>query len=198
MTDIFVSLTLGILALPMIGLAALAIWFVDPGPIFYTQRREGQHGIQFRIWKLRTMYVSSAEILAEHLRLHPAERKEWNRYLRLSNDPRIVGRIGRVLRHWSIDELPQLLNVLKGDMTLIGPRPFALDHVEHLTLEARRLRTTVRPGLTGLWQVSGRSSMSVHEMEQLDLRYIRERSFAMDCRILIKTIGAVANREGAY
>lgn len=197
-TDIIISLALGVLTAPIVALAALAIWVVDPGPIFFKQRREGMHGRHFQIWKMRTMYVGSAEILALHLAEQAEARAEWNRYLRLANDPRILGRVGRFLRNWSIDELPQLWNVLRGDMTFIGPRPIALDHLGHLTLAARRLRTSVRPGLTGLWQVSGRSSISIREMEQLDMRYIREHSFALDCAILVKTVRAVMTRQGAY
>jgi lipopolysaccharide/colanic/teichoic acid biosynthesis glycosyltransferase len=198
LTDIICSLVLGVLALPIVALAAIAIWFADPGPIFYKQRREGLNGRQFWMWKLRTMYVHSAEILSVHLRSNPDARREWNTYLRLAKDPRIIGGVGHFLRHWSIDELPQLWNVLRGDMTLVGPRPFAIDHLEHLTAESRRLRSMVRPGLTGLWQVSGRSSTSIEEMEQLDLRYLRERSLALDCKILLKTVRAIASREGAY
>ena len=133
----------------------------------------------------------------ERLRGDTALRDEWNAGFKLRDDPRVT-RIGRVLRRWSLDELPQLWNVLRGEMSLVGPRPLPAYHHERLSPEARRLREVAPPGITGLWQVSGRSDSSLAEMERWDAYYVRNWSVALDLIVLAKTLRAVLSRRGAY
>ncbi len=179
-------------ALPVIGVAAIAVRLTSPGSAFYSQTRVGVDGKTFTMWKIRSMYAD-----ADERRMALLARNEGNGLLfKLKDDPRVT-RVGRLLRRYSLDELPQLLNVVRGDMSLVGPRPPLADEVAAYEDQVfRRLR--VRPGLTGLWQVSGRSDLSWEDAVRLDLRYVDNWSVAMDLTILWKTARAVVSRAGAY
>ena len=144
-----------VVLLPIVGLAALAIQLVDRGPVFYAQERRGLGGRRIRVWKLRTMYGDAAARLERHLAENPAARQEWSRFFKLRDDPRVLPWIGALLRRSSIDELPQLWNLLLGDMTLVGPRPLPDYHLAAFDGAFRHQRQTVIPGLTGLWQIEG-------------------------------------------
>lgn len=196
------DITIAALALvcvaPVILIAALLIWIVDPGPVFFRQAREGLHGRTVRILKLRTMYQDAEERLQALLAADPAARKEWDTYFKLRSDPRVLPFVGNFLRSSSCDELPQLVNVLLGDMGLVGPRPFPPYHLAAMPSDFRRKRATVTPGLTGLWQVSARSEADVARAQQFDEFYIDNRSLWLDLSILLKTFSAVVRRTGAY
>jgi exopolysaccharide biosynthesis polyprenyl glycosylphosphotransferase len=179
-----------VLAAPLLVLAALWIRFDSPGPAIYSALRVGRKGMKFRCYKLRTM-VDDADAHKETLR----QSNERNGpFFKMENDPRVT-RCGRWLRKYSIDELPQLVNVLRGDMSLVGPRPHPVDDYERYTLEHLR-RLDVKPGITGLWQLTGRCDPSFEKNMELDLEYIENWSLRMDIGILLKTVPAVLRGEG--
>jgi exopolysaccharide biosynthesis polyprenyl glycosylphosphotransferase len=179
-------------AAPLIACSAIAVRLTSPGKAFYPQTRVGIDGRTFTMWKIRSMYVDAAERREALL----ARNDGSGLLFKIKDDPRVT-RVGRVLRRYSLDELPQLINVVKGDMSLVGPRPPLTSEVEAYEDEVfRRLR--VRPGLTGLWQVSGRSDLSWEEAVRLDLRYVDNWSVSMDLMILWKTFHAVVSSSGAY
>ncbi|NNE52950.1 MAG: sugar transferase [Sulfitobacter sp.] len=178
--------------LPLIGVMAFALWR-ENGLSFYTQDRVGRNGTTFRILKLRTMVPNAAEALTQHLANNPAARDEWNRLQKLKDDPRVTP-VGRILRATSLDELPQLWNVFTGDMSLVGPRPML---PEQLPLYgAPQSYFALRPGITGLWQVSARNSQEFAFRNTLDARYEENLSAATDITILFKTVGVVLRRTG--
>jgi lipopolysaccharide/colanic/teichoic acid biosynthesis glycosyltransferase len=187
----------GAACLPLLVLAVIAIGLVDPGPVLYAQSRRGLHGRAIRVWKLRTMYRDSAARLECHLAADPAARAEWSRCFKLRRDPRVLPGIGPLLRRSSIDELPQLWNVLRGEMALIGPRPLPDYHLAGCDARFLRLRQSVRPGITGLWQVSARDCADLATLRRLDGCYVRNWSLALDLRIMLCTIRAVATGKGA-
>ena len=185
---------LGLLLLaPLLGLVALLIKLESRGPVLYSQLRGGLHGRPFRMWKLRSMVVDSDTIRAK---LVQAQQATSGARFKLKRDPRIT-RVGRVIRKLSIDELPQLFNVVRGDMTLIGPRPAPLSECDLYDPRALR-RMEVRPGLTCLWQVQGRSDLSFEEQVELDLTYVDTARPLDDLRILAATVPAVLTGRGAY
>ncbi len=190
--DLFVG-GLGLLALaPFLLLIALAIKLDSPGPLFYRQQRVGKNGRRFGIYKFRSMRPD-ADRLLEGLRHH---NEADGPLFKMKCDPRVT-RVGGFLRRWSLDELPQLINVVTGDMSLVGPRPPIPAEVEQYEeWQFGRLRAV--PGITGLWQVSGRSDVSFHDMVRLDLHYIRNWSIALDLEILLRTVPAVLSSRGAY
>ncbi|WP_117237360.1 undecaprenyl-phosphate galactose phosphotransferase WbaP [Thermus sediminis] len=196
--DYLLGLPLTLLALPVMGLAALWIKRVSPGPAFFTQEREGYQGRTIRILKLRTMYPDAEARLQRHLEENPQAREEWERFFKLKEDPRVLPGVGQFLRRTSLDELPQLFSVLKGEMSLVGPRPFPRYHLEKFSPEFRELRRSVLPGLTGLWQVSVRSEGDLEVQEALDTYYIRNWSIWLDLHILARTVWVVLTRKGAY
>jgi exopolysaccharide biosynthesis polyprenyl glycosylphosphotransferase len=181
-----------LLLFPLMVLLGATIWLHDRGPALFTQTRVGKEGRVFRIYKFRTMVVDAEKRRAELL---PSNDHDGILF-KIRKDPRITA-LGAHLRRWSIDELPQLLNVLLGDMSLAGPRPAlpaeAAEYADHV-----QRRLVVKPGLTGLWQVSGRSDLSWEESVRLDLRYVENWSFALDLQIMWKTISAIVRRSGAY
>jgi exopolysaccharide biosynthesis polyprenyl glycosylphosphotransferase len=187
-----VAAALGLLALaPLFAAVAIGIRLSDKGPVFFRQPRVGHEGRTFRVWKFRTMYVNSEERLAALV-----DQNESDGLLfKMRQDPR-VSPFGRFLRLSSLDELPQLINVLFGEMSLVGPRPLPADDGDFLGDVRRRL--LVRPGMTGLWQVSGRSDLSWDEAVRLDLYYVDNWSLAYDLAILWRTVGVVLARKGAY
>jgi lipopolysaccharide/colanic/teichoic acid biosynthesis glycosyltransferase len=178
--------------LPVLVAVALGIKVVSPGPALFKQVRVGQDGRRFVMWKFRSMHTQAEQEL-RRLRQHD---EHDGLLFKIRNDPRIHP-LGRWLRRFSLDELPQLWNVVRGDMTLVGPRPALPDEVARYNqLEALRLR--VKPGLTGLWQVSGRSDLSWDASVALDLHYVDFRSVLLDVRIIARTFGAVVTGRGAY
>jgi exopolysaccharide production protein ExoY len=180
---------------PFFVVIALALRLSEGGPVFFAHERLGLHGRKFRCLKFRTMVPDAEQRLAALLAADPIARREWEGTHKLAEDPRISC-LGDILRRTSLDELPQLFNVLRGEMSLVGPRPI---------VEAERPRyrehikdyLSVRPGLTGLWQVSGRSNTSYDERVALDVDYVRNRSFLNDLRILLRTVRVVLFRDGA-
>ncbi|MCU0227279.1 MAG: exopolysaccharide biosynthesis polyprenyl glycosylphosphotransferase [Bryobacterales bacterium] len=185
------------LVLPLSLLIALAIRLESPGPVLFRHTRIGKGNRRFTLWKFRSMLRDSEQRLQQYLRAHPELASEWHASHKLKNDPRIT-RVGRFLRRTSLDELPQFWNVLVGDMSLIGPRPIVDAEVPKYGPAGFRVYTRVRPGLTGLWQVSGRSDTSYARRVELDTRYIRQWSIGMDLRIIWKTIGVILRANGAY
>ncbi len=192
----FALLALVLLA-PVFALLALAIKLDDGGPALFRQTRVGRDGRRFSVVKFRTM-VPDAEALKATLALQiqPTGIQQDGVLFKIKDDPRLT-RVGRRLRRWSLDELPQLLNVLAGDMSLVGPRPALPEEVARYGDLVRR-RLVVKPGMTGLWQVNGRSDLSWDESVRLDLRYVENWSLVLDLQILWKTCAAVARGSGAY
>jgi Undecaprenyl-phosphate galactose phosphotransferase WbaP len=196
--DLAVSVPLLVAAAPFIGVAALLVKLASPGPAFFSQTREGMRGQPVRIYKIRTMVTDAEVRLAEYLALVPAARFEWERTLKLRHDPRIIPRVGNFLRRASIDELPQLLNIVKGDMSLVGPRIMPSHEVDRYTPAGRDLRRDVPPGLTGLWQVTSRNNSDLKVREVADAFYVRNWSVWLDGWILLRTVRVVLAGSGAY
>jgi lipopolysaccharide/colanic/teichoic acid biosynthesis glycosyltransferase len=187
-----------LLLLPLLLLAVLAVRVSSPGPILFRQVRLGRDGRPIEILKLRTMQVDAEERLASLLARDPAAAAEFSRFGCLKRDPRVTGVVGRTLRRWSIDEVPQLWNVMRGDMSMVGPRPLPVEVVAMLDPEHQRVRTTVRPGLTGPYQVYGRCELDLSSMRELDLAYVARRGTARDLVILARTPWAVVSGDGAH
>jgi exopolysaccharide production protein ExoY len=181
----------GLFFLPLIVILALLVR-LDGGPAFYLQPRIGRHGRVFRLWKLRTMVPDADRALGAFLSKNPAEKAEWDKHQKLRRDPRLTA-IGPFLRRYSLDELPQLWNVLAGDMSLVGPRPMMPQ--QRLLYEGTAY-FDLRPGLTGLWQISERNNCSFAGRALYDEQYGASVSFATDCRILLKTFGVVFGGTG--
>lgn len=179
-------------ALPVMGLMALAIKLDSPGPVFFKQVRVGKWGQTFYCYKFRSMYVDAEARKAELMAQNDADEVIF----KMKNDPRVT-RVGRIIRKASIDEIPQLFNVLKGEMSLVGPRPPVPYEVSQYQFDQMR-RLDAVPGITGLQQVSGRSELSFKRWVELDLQYISEQSLLKDIEILLKTIPAVLTGRGAY
>jgi Undecaprenyl-phosphate galactose phosphotransferase WbaP len=197
MFDVVLAIPLALLALPIVAVAVALIKLVDPGPAFYVQKRIGLGGKIVALHKLRTMRTDSDRLLMEHLNRDPQARAEWQQFFKLRNDPRILPIIGKFLRLSSIDELPQLWNVICGDMSLVGPRPLPAYHARQLDEEFQSLRTSVLPGITGMWQVSCRSDGDLRVLREQDLFYIRNSSLWLDVYILLQTVPAVLGARGA-
>jgi Undecaprenyl-phosphate galactose phosphotransferase WbaP len=179
-------------ALPVVAVLAVLVRLTSPGPAFHVEPRVGRGGRTFRCFKLRTMYLDAESRLLAYLSAHPEARAEWERYRKLRrHDPRVT-RLGRFLRRWSLDELPQLWNVLRGEMSLVGPRPYLPDEVPLLQGDGM---LDVPPGMTGLWQVSGRNALDFRTREQLDRWYVGNWSLWLDLVILLRTLPAVVRGE---
>lgn len=191
--DIAVALIALVMVAPILAVAAALIQGTSPGPVLFRQQRAGRGRAPFGMLKLRTMYVGADD---DKELFRPFNEMRGGPCFKMRRDPRVTA-VGRILRRTSIDELPQLWNVLRGEMTLVGPRPLPLDEVSDRTA-AQRVRHSVKPGLTCLWQVSGRTEIPYDEWLALDLWYVRHRSFSLDLRILIKTVPAVLSGRGAY
>lgn len=194
--DILLIMVSAPVILLVLGVVSAMVVISSPGPIFYSHRRIRRHGAFFSMWKFRTMCVNSAEVLEDHLARHPEARKEWNKNHKLRHDPRIT-KVGAFLRRYSLDELPQLWNVLAGHMSLVGPRPIVAAEVEKYA-DSFEAYCRVKPGLTGLWQVSGRSELTYDERVTLDCDYVNRWSLSRDFKILLKTFRAVLKQDGAY
>jgi lipopolysaccharide/colanic/teichoic acid biosynthesis glycosyltransferase len=188
--DVSVTVAALVVVIPIVAIAAMAIRLGSRGPMFYAHERCGQHGVPFRCWKLRTM------IGAADQRLDPDVEAAFRRDYKLERDPRIT-RIGMILRRTSVDELPQLWNVMRGDMSLVGPRPVTRAEFDGLYGSQATAVFRRKPGLTGLWQVSGRSQLTYRERIELDLAYADKASFWLDLWILRRTPAAVVSLRGA-
>lgn len=194
--DIVVSIIGIILLIPIIAILWIANFVSkDNGPIFYTQNRIGKNGKYFKLYKFRSMVVGADEKLTKYLAENEEARKEYRKYKKLKKDPRITP-IGKFIRETSIDEFPQFINVLKGDMSLIGPRPYLPREKEDMK-DAYYYIITCKPGLTGLWQVSGRSDVDFENRLKLDLEYIEKESFTYDAKLFFKTIVNMFKKSGA-
>lgn len=196
--DLAIAIPAAIVVTPFILLAAAAIYAIDPGPVFFRHAREGLSGKPVHVLKLRTMYQDAEQRLEALFRENPAMRVEWLAHFKLKEDPRVLPVIGHLLRSTSFDELPQLANIIAGEMAFVGPRPFPEYHLLAMDGEFRDKRRSVTPGLTGLWQISERSSADIELQQQLDEFYIDNRSLWFDWHILLSTIPAVFKRKGAY
>lgn len=194
--DVFIAGSALIAVLPLLVIVAILVYAFDPGPIFFAQRRIGVGGKPFRCYKFRSMAVDAQARLEELLRVDENARLEWARDHKLKKDPRIIG-IGSFLRKSSIDELPQLVNVLKGDMSVVGPRPI----VEAEIVKYGRYFThycATRPGITGLWQISGRNNVSYRRRVAFDVAYSRSRTLKLNLKIIAFTLPSVLLANGSY
>jgi len=191
--DIVASAILLVLLSPLFLAVAIAIRLEDPGPILFKQKRVGRWGTLFTMWKFRSMFTDAEERKRE---LMAQNEMEGGVLFKMKDDPRIT-KVGRIIRKTSIDELPQLWNVFKGEMSLVGPRPPVTQEVDQYSLSDRR-RLEVIPGITCIWQVSGRSDIPFDQQVELDVQYIESQSFWNDIKILLKTVPALLFGTGAY
>lgn len=194
--DVLIALVAILFFAPLMGIIVIALRLTDPGPMVFRQPRVGKGGELFPCYKFRTMHINAERILAALLASDPAIQAEWSRDHKLRNDPR-VSKIGNLLRRTSLDELPQLFNVLKGHMSIVGPRPIT---EKECARYGRHFKSylAVRPGITGVWQVSGRSSTTYRRRVACDIVYARTRSLATNVRIIAVTIPMVLLARGAY
>jgi len=194
--DFTLSLIALIILSPLFIIISLLIKITSPGPVFFKHKRLGLNGKLIEIYKFRTMVVNAQEILDKLLSENPELKKEYEATFKLKNDPRIT-KIGKFLRKTSLDELPQLFNVLKGELSLVGPRPIVLKEINKYG-EYGKYLLRVPPGITGLWQISGRNDVDYEERVEMDMQYISNWNLWLDINILFKTIPAVLKRDGAY
>jgi len=195
--DLLLGSILCLVLSPMFMALMIVVKLDAPGPAIFYQKRLGRHGQEFKCYKYRTMHQSNRAILEKHLQNNPTIKADWDKFAKLrGNDPRIT-RSGKWLRRWSLDELPQLLNVLRGDMSLVGPRPYLPRERNDMRGEDSII-LSVLPGITGLWQVGGRNDIEFIDRLQLDCWYVVNRSLRLDIAILFKTIPAVFSQRGAY
>lgn len=193
--DYAVGIPLFVVALPVIGLLALLIRLISPGSPFFVQEREGLHGRPIYIWKLRTMYVDADARLKRYLDEHPERAEEWRTIYKLDNDPRVLPWIGTFFRKSSLDELPNLWNLIRGDIGLVGPRPFPMYHVADFDPTFRALRITVRPGLTGIWQLR---RGGIEAQTTYDTDYIQNWSNSRDLSLLFQTIPVMIQGKALF
>jgi Undecaprenyl-phosphate galactose phosphotransferase WbaP len=194
--DLVIASAALLVGLPLLVVLAILVKVTSRGPIFFGHTRIGQHGRRFKAWKFRSMHLNADALLRDHLEKVATAQEEWGRDQKLRRDPRVT-RIGNLMRKTSLDELPQIWNVIKGDMSLVGPRPIVQSEVIRYG-RVFRLYTSVKPGITGLWQVSGRNDLSYDERVQLDQFYVRHWSPWMDTYILGRTVITLLCRTGAY
>ena len=194
--DIAVASAILLVALPFLIILAAVMYVSDPGPLFFVHRRIGFRGQFFGCMKFRSMKVDGDQILRNHLANSAAARKEWEETHKLKDDPRVTP-IGAIVRKLSLDEFPQLINVLRGDMSIVGPRPIVEAEVDRYGRFFEHY-CSVKPGLTGLWQISGRNDTTYRERIELDVSYVSRKSIALDTWLLIKTVPAVLFARGSY
>ncbi|SFF86989.1 exopolysaccharide production protein ExoY [Novosphingobium sp. CF614] len=194
--DIVVAALVLLVVLPFLVLLAVVLYASDPGPIFFAHRRVGYRGRQFDCFKFRSMKVNGEAILREHLRADPEARREWEETQKLKSDPRVTP-IGAMMRKLSLDEFPQLINVLTGDMSIVGPRPIVETEVQRYGPHFEYY-CLVRPGLTGLWQTSGRNDTTYQQRVAMDVSYVERKSLMLDTWLLCKTVPAVVFARGSY
>lgn len=198
--DIAFSLCVLICGLPIFLGVAILIKASSPGPVFYCSKRIGKHGKLFTCWKFRSMYCDAEHRLTQILAENPHYSSEWKKYFKLKEDPRLT-KIGKFLRKTSLDEFPQFWNVLIGDLSVVGPRPFLpneLKTIKEVIGRQTDLLFSVKPGLTGIWQTSGRSFLTFEQRVLLDFNYIHLRSFLFDLSIIGKTIPMLVHFKGAF
>jgi lipopolysaccharide/colanic/teichoic acid biosynthesis glycosyltransferase len=188
--DVILSVAILPFVLLVLAGCAIAIWIDSPGPIFFAQSRTGRGGRRFRMFKLRTMVANAELMKAQYAHLSVLRYPDF----KIIDDPRIT-RVGAFLRRTSLDELPQIFNVLRGDMSIVGPRPTSFSADTYRLWHTARLE--VRPGITGLWQVCGRNELEFDDRLRLDIAYIRERCMSLDLKILFRTFSVVVGRKGA-
>lgn len=193
--DILFSAGLLLLLSPIFLLIALLIRLSSPGKVLYTQIRLGQGGKVFKCYKFRTMYVDADRRLSTILQKNPVLRAEWERNQKLRRDPRVFP-FGHLLRKTSLDELPQFWNVLKGDLSVVGPRPYMVRQRSEIAPLAYKI-LSIRPGITGLWQTSGRSTTTFQTRMELDAKYVDTRSFWLDVRLICKTLPEILFSKNA-
>jgi len=197
--DIFLSLLALVFCIPILALIALLIKLDSPGPAFYTQNRVKKGGKEFDMFKFRTMFVNAEEIL----RSDPVLWAEYQKDFKIKNDPRVT-KVGKFLRKSSLDELPQIINILKGEMSIVGPRAYRKEELEHQVktypnvIKQLDLVLTIKPGLTGAWQVSGRSNISFEKRMEIDYNYAKKKSTMYDILLIFLTIPAVFRSKGAW
>lgn len=194
--DAILSFLLLVILSPVFFVIIVLIKIVSRGPVFYASERIGKNLRSIRCWKFRSMYENSEQMLTTLLNQNMELKKEWDSYQKLRQDPRIHP-IGRFLRASSFDELPQLFNVLMGDLSLVGPRPLLKEQLELYSLKDLEALLSIKPGITGLWQISGRSSLTFSQRQALESLYLQKQSFLFDIFILLKTFPAVVFRKGA-
>lgn len=194
--DIFIATISVIILSPVFLIISIAIKLDSKGPVLFKQKRLGRGEKPFTILKFRTMFIDSDKRLRKYLNRNPEAQKEWEKYRKLKNDPRVT-KVGKFLRRWSLDELPQLINVLRGEMSVVGPRPYLPEERGRIG-RYRKIIYRVKPGITGLWQVRGRNKLPFETRLALDEFYVRNWSLWFDIMILIQTIEVVIARRGAY
>lgn len=194
--DLIFSSFIICLTFPLFLLIAVLIKLTSTGPVFYRHTCLGKEGKLIHCLKFRTMCIDSAEKLNQLLASSPALRLEWEKYSKLKQDPRIT-LIGRFLRKTSLDELPQFFNVIKGDLSVVGPRPFTQREVQKYPLKKEKI-LSIRPGITGIWQTSGRNLLTFEERLNLDEVYIENTCFALDIKLILKTVLMIFFPKGAY
>jgi lipopolysaccharide/colanic/teichoic acid biosynthesis glycosyltransferase len=188
LADYFVGGLILAVALPVMAIVAVLIAVISPGPVLFVQQRVGWQGRTIHLMKFRTMYVDAEARLQDYLAENPDRKAEWERYCNLENDPRVIPYIGNFLRKTSLDELPNLINVLRAEISLVGPRPLPLYHQDLLDEEFQTLRQTVLPGITGLWQVN---RGDLRHLSRWDAFYVKNWSLLLDLKILWRTIAVV-------
>ena len=194
--DIFCSIIGIILLIPLIVIVYIGnLISKDKGPVFYIQKRIGSNGKLFKIYKFRTMIVGADKKLRMYLKEHPEEAKEYQKYKKLNNDPRIT-KFGMLLRKTSLDEFPQFINILKGDMSLVGPRPYLYKEKKDMKSYYKTI-VSCKPGLTGIWQVSGRSNVTFEDRLEMDIEYAETKSIKTDLKLILKTFVKIFKKEGA-
>ena len=195
--DLLASFIIGLFSLPIIGALFVIMKIFFDGPVLFAQKRVGKKGRTISVFKIRSMHIDAEARLKEHLEKNPSARIEWERYFKLRDDPRVLGWLGKFIRRSSIDELPQLWNIIRGDMSLVGPRPFPSYHLNGFDLDVRKKRASVLPGLTGLWQISARSDGDTIAQQTEDLFYVDHQSIWLDLYIMLMTVPAVLRARGA-
>lgn len=198
--DILFSFSALIIGMPIFALIGLLVKLSSPGPILYCSLRIGRKGRLFKFWKFRSMHRDADQRLEVMLSGNPALKLEWQKYFKLKNDPRMT-RIGRFLRKTSLDELPQFWNVLMGDLSIVGARPYLpreIDSIQRILGKDLHKLFSMRPGLTGMWQTSGRNALTFEERVRLEVSYVDKRSFLFDLGLIAKTIPILLFRKGAF
>lgn len=194
--DFFLAIVLLLLLSPLVTLIVIILKTSIRGNIFFIHERLGLDGKPFKLYKFRTMKYGRSDILNDYLLIHPEQKEEWNMNHKLKKDPRITC-FGKFLRDYSLDEIPQIFNILKGDMSFIGPRPIVEKEVSKYG-ESFSLYKECKPGLSGLWQVSGRNNTTYQERVDYDMYYIKNKSLLLDLKIFSKTIPVILFKKGAY
>ena len=194
--DFIFAIILFVLFIPIILAIIFTLKLFTTENIFFKHKRIGKNGEEFVLYKFRTMKESRDKILNEYFIKYPEAKLEWENNHKLRNDPRIT-KVGYFLRDFSLDEIPQILNIIKGDMSFVGPRPIVRKEIEKYDIHFNNYKRC-RPGLTGLWQVSGRNNTTYKDRIDFDMYYIKNKSFYLDVKIILKTIPVVLSRKGAY